>query len=86
MIKIAQYPLLLKPIVKDYIWGGNHLKNEFGIKSDKEIVAEAWMLASHKDGTNVVLNGEYAGMSLYEVLEKWGYQDELPILIKLIDA
>ena len=46
-------PILLTPILKDYIWGGTRLKTEYGFASDTEKVAEAWMLSSHKDGRNV---------------------------------
>ncbi len=43
------YPLLLKPIIKDYLWGGTRLKEEFGFESDISIAAEGWMLSCHKD-------------------------------------
>ncbi len=89
------YPLLLKPPVKDYLWGGTRLKTEFGLESDTDIAAEGWMLSCHKDGSNTVVNGEFAGKSLPDVLATWG-NDALgaraaafpyfPILIKLIDA
>lgn len=89
------YPLLLKPPVKDYLWGGTRLKTEFGLKSDTDIAAEGWMLSCHKDGSNTIVNGEFAGKSLPDVLAVWG-DDALgmraaafpyfPILIKLIDA
>ena len=89
------YPLLLKPPVKDYIWGGTRLKDEFGYETDKDIAAEAWVLSCHKDGSCVVINGDMAGKTLPEVLKEWG--DEaigkkaaafpyFPVLIKLIDA
>ena len=81
-----QYPLLLKPVIKDYLWGGTRLKTEFGFETDKEIAAEGWMLSCHKDGTNTVENGAYAGKPLDEVLKHWGYEEKFPILIKLIDA
>lgn len=32
-----QYPLLLKPVIKDYLYGGTRLKTEFGFETDKEI-------------------------------------------------
>ena len=35
------YPLLLKPTVKDYIWGGNKLIDEFGFESVGDKAAEA---------------------------------------------
>lgn len=89
------YPLLLKPPVKDYIWGGTRLKDEFGYETDAAIAAEAWVLSCHKDGSSVVVNGELAGKSLPDVLEQWGDQaigekaaafPYFPVLIKLIDA
>ncbi len=89
------YPLLLKPNVTDYIWGGTKLKDEFGYETDKEIAAEAWVLSCHKDGSSVVVNGELAGKTLPEALEIWGKEaigekaaefPYFPILIKLIDA
>lgn len=81
-----KYPLLLKPVIKDYLWGGTRLKTEFGFETDKEIAAEGWILSCHKDGTNTVENGAYAGKPLDEVLRLWGYEEKFPILIKLIDA
>ncbi len=83
---MKKYPLLLKPVVKDYLWGGTRLKEDFGFDTEKEIAAEGWMLACHKDGTNVILNGENKGKSFSEVLKLWGYEEKFPILIKLIDA
>ena len=89
------YPLILKPPVKDYLWGGNKLKTEYGLESDSEIAAEGWMLSCHKDGSGIVTNGEYEGKTLPEVLEIWGKDaigekaakfSYFPILIKLIDA
>ena len=82
-----KYPLLLKPVIKDYLWGGTRLKEEYGFETDKEIAAEGWMLASHKDGTNIVGNGALAGKTFDEVLRSWGDKEtNFPLLIKLIDA
>lgn len=36
------YPLLLKPTIKDYLWGGTKLKTDFGFETYKDIAAEAW--------------------------------------------
>jgi len=41
------YPLLLKPPIKDYLWGGTKLKTDFGFETDKDIAAEAWMLLAY---------------------------------------
>ena len=89
------YPLKLKPVIKDYLWGGTKLKTEFGYETDLEIAAEAWQLCCHKDGENIIENGEMAGKTLTEVLKIWGDDalgnrakafEYFPILIKFIDA
>ena len=89
------YPLILTPPCMDYLWGGEKLKKEYNIKTDKKPCAEAWMLADRNDYSCTVQNGEYAGRTLKEVLDIWS--DEVigenaakfpyfPLLIKLIDA
>ena len=87
--------LKLKPALKDYLWGGTKLRTDFGFQSDKDIIAEGWMLSCHKDGESIVENGEYKGKTLSEVIELCGKDvlgkdcekfDFFPILIKLIDA
>lgn len=86
----------LKPIFKDYIWGGYRLKNDYGFDTGYEKTAEGWMLACHKDGMNTVDGGEYDGKTLQEVVDEVGKEKLLgkrsdkypyfPLLIKLIDA
>ena len=88
--------LKLKPVFKDYIWGGTRLKTDFGFKSDLDILAEGWMLSCHKDGMNTIDGGEFDGQTLEEVIEKEGKEKLVgtrsldfpyfPVLIKLIDA
>lgn len=85
----------LRPALKDYLWGGTRLKNDFGFQTDLDIVAEGWMLSCHKDGENRIENGQYKGKTLSEVIDILGKEslgtnaqafDRFPILIKLIDA
>lgn len=85
----------LRPALKDYLWGGTRLKNDFGFQTDLDIVAEGWMLSCHKDGENCIENGQYKGKTLSEALDILGKEslgtnanafDRFPILIKLIDA
>lgn len=89
------YPLVLKAPLKDYIWGGNRLKNEYGFETELDKVAEAWVLSSRNDGDATVINGELIGKNLSEVLTLWGDTaigknaskfEYFPLLIKLIDA
>lgn len=90
------YIYKLKPVFKDYLWGGTRLKTDFGFKSDFDKVAEGWMLSCHKDGKSIIENGEYAGKGLDEVIDMLGKESIVgtrsldfpyfPVLIKLIDA
>lgn len=88
--------LKLKPVLKDYIWGGERLKNDFGFESNLDKVAEGWMLSCHKDGKNTISGGQYSGQTLDSIIEKAGKENAVgtkslqfpyfPVLIKLIDA
>lgn len=87
-------PLILIPPIKDYIWGGTKLRDEFGKESRLERLAESWELSCHKDGGSVIANGEYAGKTLAEYIAEHpealgtncGRFEFFPVLIKLIDA
>ena len=46
--------LKLQPIFKDYIWGGQRLREDFGFQSDLPKLAEGWMLACHQAGMNTI--------------------------------
>ncbi len=88
-------PFLLKPAVKDYLWGGGRLNDEFNLNIPVFPFAEAWVCSTHPDGRSDVPDYD---CSLPEVLAKYpeylgshvlqltGGKPELPILIKLIDA
>ncbi|MBR3737540.1 MAG: class I mannose-6-phosphate isomerase [Eubacterium sp.] len=88
--------LKLNPVFKDYIWGGNRLKNDFGFETGFDKTAEGWMLACHKDGMNTVCGGEFGGKTLQEVFDSEGLEKVagknclkfpyFPVLIKIIDA
>lgn len=88
--------LKLNPVFKDYIWGGQRLKNDFHFETGFDKTAEGWMLACHKDGMNTVDGGAYDKMTLQEVIDKEGLEKiggksctkfpYFPVLIKLIDA
>lgn len=87
--------LKLIPSCKDYLWGGDRLIREYGKKTEKEILAETWELSCHSNGESIIQNGEYAGRTLRDYVEKSGGNvlgehclrfSDFPILIKLIDA
>ena len=84
----------LIPSVADNIWGGRRLIEEYGIKTDKDPAAEAWVLSCHSAGPSTVEDGEFKGQTLEQVWENHkeicgtnGNKFEFfPILIKFIDA
>lgn len=85
--------LRLQPAGKDYLWGGTRLRDEYGKKIDLTPLAETWECSVHPDGPSIVVNGQYKGKTLAEVLqlhpEYLGRKVEngkLPILVKFIDA
>ena len=61
--------LKLQPIFKDYIWGGQRLREDFEIQSDLPKLAEGWMLACHQAGMNTIDGGSYDGQPLFLLSE-----------------
>lgn len=85
--------LRLQPAGKDYLWGGTRLREEYGKKIQMIPLAETWECSVHPDGPSVVVNGEYRGRELRDVLKEhpdWMgtkvQSGEFPILAKFIDA
>lgn len=78
----------LVPEYKDYLWGGEKLKTDYGKQTDKTPCAESWELSLNPHGLTKVEDGK----TLFEVLtpEKTGKNCEkfefFPVLIKFIDA
>ena len=86
-------PIRLDGVYKNYIWGGTKLNLRFNKNSEFEKTAESWELSVHPDGPSIISNGKNKGMMLSEYISKnpsvlgtSRKTDELPILIKLIDA
>lgn len=87
-------PFLLKPVGKDYLWGGSRLNDDFSKGIDLEPLAETWECSTHPDGPSTVAGGEFCGKLLSDVLKEHPEflgthpeaKGELPILIKFIDA
>lgn len=91
------YPLKFKPLYKDYVWGGRNLEKLGKALPDAGIVAESWEVSCHKNGSSIIANGEFEGLSLPDLVERFGRIlvgsslpqkdiDKFPLLIKLIDA
>ena len=94
----ALYPLLFRPVLKDYVWGGRNLAERLGRTLPPGTVAESWEIAAHEDGASVVTNGHFAGQPLTAVhavlgLDLIGHNNawaqergKFPLLVKLLDA
>lgn len=91
------YPLKFKPLYKDYIWGGRNLEAYGKTLPATGIVAESWEVSCHKNGSSIIANGKYEGVSLPELLDQLGRKlignalpqkdvDKFPLLVKFIDA
>ena len=76
-------PILLSPVCKDIIWGGERLSREFG-KGEKagQRIAETWELTVRENEVNTVCGGEMDGKALFELEGT----ENFPVLIKFIDA
>ena len=87
-------PFRLKPAYKNYLWGGTRLIEAWGKTPGTETLAESWELASHKDGESVIIDGEFAGLTLTEAVKRFPAMvspefregDTFPLMVKLIDS
>ena len=90
-------PLKFKPLLKQTIWGGDKIVPFKHIESDKTQVGESWELSGVKGNETIVKEGEFEGMSLNALVDKFKgelvgkenyerFGNEFPLLIKFIDA
>ncbi len=88
------YPLKFTPIYKELIWGGHKLNKIMGkdFPADKKI-GESWELVDLPNDKSQIANGEFAGKTISELLEKYPieiigkkYAPPFGLLIKFIDA
>lgn len=92
---MKKYPMLMRPVSKEIIWGGDKLKREYNKTAPFEKLAESWELSVRSNEMCIIDNGEYAGVEVGAFIgrspisvmgtnsEKY---DRFPLLIKFIDA
>jgi len=94
-VRMQVYPLKFEPIYKQRIWGGQKLREFFNKDIPPfEKIGESWELADLPDDKSVIANGELAGQTLAEVIEKYpkeitgseNFSGPFPLLIKFLDA
>lgn len=90
------YPFKFNPIFKTKVWGGSRLPIMAG-QPPKDGVGENWILSAHGEDDSLITNGFLADNTLEELIEVYmdelvgdkvfeQYQNDFPLLFKLIDA
>lgn len=92
----AIYPIKLKPVYHERIWGGDNMTKLFSRQLPNDKIGESWELCSHKHGMSVVANGSLAGRTIEELIVTYKtallgkkYVENcavFPIMIKILDA
>ncbi|WP_121966103.1 type I phosphomannose isomerase catalytic subunit [Myroides sp. N17-2] len=96
-MSFKQYPILFRPILKDRIWGGTKLKSILGKDIDSDEVGESWEISGISSDISIVANGEYEGLNLNELIDKYPvdilgesiiarFDRQFPLLFKFLDA
>jgi len=89
------YPMLLEPVYKDYIWGGQRIPRRYGRDLPQGIYAESWEVADRPEGMSRVTNGPLAKHTLHDLVAEHGAAllgsaepaaSVFPLLVKIIDA
>lgn len=85
----------LIPSFKDYLWGGQKLKTEYGKETGLKPLAESWEVSTHPDGPSYIETEEGTRLELEDYLKskdgkplgvKGQKFDRFPVLVKFIDA
>lgn len=88
-------PLCFKPILREYLWGGQRLGTELGKPiGDGPHYAESWEVVDHDKDQSVVAHGPLAGQSLRELVTTYNAEifgrhrprDQFPLLFKFLDC
>ena len=87
------YPIKFENLYYDKVWGGRDLK-EFRRNLPEGKIGESWDIACHENGTGIVENGKFKGMTFKELIESYKEEifgkaiknNEFPLLVKLINS
>ena len=93
---VPLYPLKFKPILKEKIWGGTRLTDNFN-KQGNGRVGESWEISGIEGDVSVVSNGYLINTSLAEIINLYkgklvgevvfdSFGSKFPLLFKFIDA
>lgn len=79
-----KYPVLMRPYLKDAVWGGKRLVTEFGKRAEGSL-AESWELSDFDCCVSVAEAGCHKGKGFNE-LHRLFAPDSPSVLIKFIDS
>lgn len=87
------YPIKFENLYYEKIWGGRDLES-FRDNLPEGNIGESWDIACHPNGTGIVANGEYKGLSFDALIKKYDSSivgtkvslEKLPLLVKLINS
>ena len=65
------HPLKFQPILKDKIWGGEKLSQQFNKASNSQQLGESWEVSTVPGDISIVSNGYLKGESLQSLLESY---------------
>ncbi len=85
---------MFKPVYRDYLWGGDRIRQLYNRTEAPAVCAESWEVSVRPEGMSLVENEPFTGQSLTELSRQYGKEllgsecetSEFPLLIKLIDA
>jgi mannose-6-phosphate isomerase len=87
--------LVFEPIYKERVWGGQRFADALKRPTDRtKHIGESWEIVDRPEAQSVIVDGEYKGMTIRELLEKHGkevmgpkYEGQpFPILVKWLDS
>jgi mannose-6-phosphate isomerase len=88
-------PLRLRPIFRNYLWGGRRLETMLGKSlGEGENYAESWEVVDHGKDQSIVVAGPASGQTLHQLVERQGQQlfgrhhpqRQFPLLFKFLDC
>ena len=96
-VMIKRAPLFFIPYLKSVIWGGDKICRYKGIPQKEPNIGESWEISAVHGHESIIERGQYAGLTLTDLIEKYPeqilgkkvlkkYGAKFPLLIKIIDA
>jgi len=95
-MKFKAYPITVKPILKEQVWGGHGLSSYIRLPKSRHI-GEAWFLADQDGNDSVISSGYYRKWTIDSLIKRFPkemlgksavkkYGRRFPLLFKFIDS